>query len=123
MAKKSVSSHENLENFDSQMVLSLSQMVLHAAPPSGPRPSYSPESEKQPAEQPNGNLLQKKGPTVTSACGHDMMSSSRVHQRPTNIGSDVREAQLHFTQCVFWTLPGWLRAPSILGLGCANKVP
>ena len=60
MAKKSVSSHENLENFDSQMVLSLSQMVLHAAPPSGPRSSYSPESEKQPAEQPNGNLLQKK---------------------------------------------------------------
>ena len=61
MAKKSVSSHENLENFDSQMVLSLSQMVLHAAPPSGPRPLYGLESEKRPAEQPNGILLQKKG--------------------------------------------------------------
>jgi len=59
MAKKSVSSHEILEKFESQMVLSLSQMVLHAAPPSGPRPPYSPESEKRPAEQPNEVLLQK----------------------------------------------------------------
>ena len=31
--------------------------LLHLAP--GPRTLYSPESEKQPAEQPNGNLLQK----------------------------------------------------------------
>ena len=123
MAKKSVSSHENLENFDSQMVLSLSQMVLHAAPPSGPGPRTVQRVKNNLLSSRMEIFCKKKGPTVTSACGHDMMSSSRVHQRPTNIGSDVREAPLHFTQCVFWTLPGWLRAPSILGLGCANKVP
>ena len=34
-----------------------SQIVLYAAPPSGPRSPYSPENEKQPAEQLNGHNL------------------------------------------------------------------
>ena len=59
MAKKCVSSHKNLEKFELQIIPQSSHMVLHAAPPSGPRPSFSSESEKRPAEQPNGNLLQK----------------------------------------------------------------